>query len=109
MYDPLYPGRPSPPSHRAYATGGAIEEARLVGLLIRRDEWRDMMLAITDTMATDGERSLSPITAAYVGPVRDGERWQIGGLGVTFDVLYHPDRAQVYRIARVVNRRPDAA
>lgn len=83
-----------------HATGAAIDGARALGLEPRRDDWRDIMLAITDTLAEDGQRSLSPIAAAYIGPLRDGERWGISGFRIPFDVLYSPERAQVYRVTR---------
>lgn len=89
--------RPTAPS---YVCGGAVQEARLAGLAMRRDDWRDVVLAITDTMATDGRLSdrSGQLTAAYVGPVRDGERWSVTVRGVRFDALYSPERAQVTRV-----------
>lgn len=91
--------RPTAPS---YANGGAVQEARLAGLDLRRDDWRDVVLAITDTMATDGQLSdrNGQLTATYVGPVRDGERWSVTVRGMRFDVLYSPELAQIYRMAR---------
>ena len=98
-HDPLYPGQPATERQHAYATGGAIEEARLAGLLIRRNDWRDIFLAITDIMATDDTQSaVTDITGVFVGPVRDGERWAITLGKVRFDVLYNPERAQIYRV-----------
>lgn len=91
---------PDPHDRIIHATGAAIDGARALGLEPRRDDWRDIILAITDTMAEDGQRSLSPVTAVYIGPLRDGERWAIHGHHIPFDVLYSPERAQVYRVTR---------
>lgn len=88
------------PNRHSYVLIGAIDSARLFGLEPRRDDWRDIFLAITDTMADDGQLSeqTGRLTAAYVGPVRDGERWSISGFRVAFDALYNAERAQVYRV-----------
>lgn len=91
---------PDPSERISHATGAAIDGARALGLEPRRDDWRDILLAITDTLADDGQRSLSSVTAAYIGPLRDGERWAIHGHRVPFDVLYSPERAQIYRVTR---------
>jgi hypothetical protein len=104
--DPLYPFRRSLQAH-AFATGTAIEDSRAVGLDLRLNDWRDIFLSITDTLACDGTQSLAQIGAAFVGPVRDGERWTITFGRRTFDVLYNPDRAQVYRV--LPPRNPDHA
>lgn len=95
--DPLYPFRPSLRAH-AFATGAAIEDSRAIGLDLRLNDWRDIFLAITDTLARDGTQSIGQISAVFVGPVRDGERWLIAVNRRSFDVLYNPDRAQVYRV-----------
>lgn len=83
----------------AFGTSTAVEDARTAGLMVRRSDWRDIFLAITDTLATDGTRSMRDLfEAQFAGPVRDGERWHITMSGARFDVLYNPDRAQVYRL-----------
>lgn len=86
----------------SYVTGSAVQIARAIGLDLRRDDWRDIVLAITDTMANDDQRSMRvDVLAHFVGPVRDGERWTIEGMGTRrFDVLYSPDRAMVTGIVR---------
>lgn len=33
-----------------YATLAAVEESQMLGLTIRRDDWRDIFLAITETL-----------------------------------------------------------
>lgn len=82
----------------AYATAAAIETAQNAGLTIRRNDWRDIFLAITDTTAADGEHSAALIAARYVGPMRDGERWSVVVGQASFDVVYAPDRAVVARV-----------
>lgn len=73
----------------------------MLGLTIRRDDWRDIFLAITDTLARDGSRSTVNHAASYVGPVREGERWAISmRRGTRFDVLYDPSQARIYRVAQ---------
>lgn len=85
----------------SYVTGAAVQIARTAGLDLRRDDWRDIVLAITDTLAEDGQRSLRVgISAQFVGPVRDGERWTIHMGATRFDVLYSPHRAMVTSIVR---------
>lgn len=86
----------------SYVTGAAVQTARAAGIDLRRDDWRDIFLAITDTMADDGQQSRRRhLEAAYVGPVRGGERWAIWiGATTRFDVLYNPDRAMVTGIVR---------
>lgn len=83
----------------AFGTSTAVEDARNAGLMVHRSDWRDIFLAITDTLATDGTRSARErFEAQFAGPVRDGERWHVTMSGTRFDVLYSPDRAQVYRL-----------
>lgn len=82
----------------SYATADAIKEARDADLSLRWEDWRAIMLAITDTMATDPPAAPPGFAAAYVGPVRDGERWRIHHGRSTFDALWAPDHAWVYRV-----------
>lgn len=74
-----------------WATQSARDGALARGFDLSRAAWRNVFLAITDTMAGDGHRSSNPhITAAYLGPVRQGERWAVVCHGRRFDVLYAP-------------------
>jgi hypothetical protein len=84
-----------------YATLSAVEESQMLGFIIRRDDWRDIFLAITDTLAGDGQQSIKLTAARYVGPVRIGERWSVVIVGqARFDVLYDPSQARIYRVAQ---------
>lgn len=83
----------------SYVTGAAVQMARQAGLDMRRDDWRDIFLAITDVMIDDGQRCAAPVAVRYVGEIRDGERWSIVIVGrARLDVLYSPERAMVMRI-----------
>jgi len=87
------------PSHR-YATTGAIDGARERGFEPGYTDWRDAFIAITDAIATDGQHSGNAcITAAYVGPMRDGvERWTVNFSGRSLDVAYNPARVTFDRV-----------
>ena len=92
-----------------YCTTAAIDGAFQRGFDLSARDWRGVFLAITDHFADDGQRSdRSDIATDYVGPLRDGmERWTITFSRRSFDALYDPFRAIVYRVAST--GRPAAA
>lgn len=82
---------------RPYATARAVNDASMIGADFAYSDWRDIFLAISDTMATDGLRSTSDwVSAVYVGPIRDGgERWCVVHRRHLFDVIYDPPKALI--------------
>lgn len=83
-------------SPERYATDQACDAALSRGFDFSLGDWRDVFLAITDTTATDGRRSLNQgVSAEYVGPVRDAERWAVTWRGWRFDVIYQPKDAMI--------------
>lgn len=91
-----------------YAAPAAIANARGRGVDFSLADWRDIFLAITDTLAADGPRSVARnVRAQLVGPLRDGaERWRIRAPRGAFDCVYYPDRACVMSI--IQPREPQA-
>lgn len=84
---------------QSYSTEEACDGAIARGFDLSLADWRAVFLAMTDTLATDGEVSLrSNITARFIGPVRDGERWTIFVNTRSFDALYDKHKAVVYRV-----------
>ena len=82
-----------------YATQEARDGAASRGFTLSLADWRAIFLAITDTMADDGRRlARTDVTATFVGPVRQGERWSIRIGGRAFDVMYDRVKAVVYRV-----------
>ena len=89
----------------SYASPVAIGRANAVGLNLSLANWRDIFLAITDTMSE--ERAAPDVTASFVGKVRDGgERWRIAIPSREFDVIYDPAIARIVLVIR--SRDPDA-
>lgn len=84
----------------SYATPAAISRATAIGLDLSLAGWRDIFLAITDTMA--GEEPLAKhAMASFIGNVRDGgERWHIKIPGRLFDVIYDPKLARIVLVIR---------
>lgn len=86
-----------------YASKVAITQANAIGLSLSLADWREIFLAITDTMV---DEKASIVTATYVGNVRDGgERWAIKIPSRSFDVIYDPFAARVVLVLRP--REPD--
>lgn len=94
------PTAPDPNAPLTFSTDDARRDARELGIDLRYQDWRNVFLAITDTMANDGQRSnVAHTIAAFVGHVRDGaERWAITCRGVAFHALYDPRRASIFRV-----------
>lgn len=92
-----------------YAAPSAMETAKGCGWNFSLADWRDIFLAITDTIATDGAGSIGRhVSAQYIGPLREGaERWRIKAPCGQFDCVYYPHRACVMSMIRP--REPDAA
>lgn len=91
-------------SRMTYATPTAISRANAAGLDLNLAGWRDIFLAITDTMSD--EPAARTVTATFVGNVRDGgERWHIAA-GREFDVIYDPHVARIVLVMRP--KDPDA-
>lgn len=87
-----------------YASKVAITQANAIGLSLSLADWREIFLAITDTMV---DEKAAIVTAAYVGNVRDGgERWAIKIPSRSFDVIYDPFAARVVLVLRAT-REPD--
>ena len=76
-----------------YATARAREQAGALGLNISLATWRAVFLAVTAAVLRE------PSDAAYVGPLRDGERWTVRIGGRVVDVLYDPAAAVVVGVA----------
>lgn len=86
-----------------YASKLAIHQANAAGLNLSLGSWREIFLAITDSVS--GETK-SMVTAAFVGDVRDGgERWRVKMPAREFDVIYDPHSARVVLVIRP--RDPD--
>jgi hypothetical protein len=98
-----------PGAKSVYATDRAGDAALQRGFELHQGDWRDICLAIWDTMATDGKESLHTrfVTAAYVGPIRDGERWAICWRGRFLHVLYDPWQALIVGATDSGSSRPD--
>lgn len=92
-----------------YAAPAAMEGAKGRGWNFSLADWRDVFLAITDTIAEDGRGSIARnVVAQFVGPLRDGaERWRIRAPWGAFDCVYYPERACVMQFIRP--REPDDA
>jgi hypothetical protein len=90
----------------SYASQNAIARARAIGLDFSLSDWREVFLAITDTLS---ETTLAIHTSAeFVGTVRDGgERYRIVLFGGRqFDAIYDPAVARIMLVIRP--REPDA-
>jgi hypothetical protein len=88
-----------------YASPVAIQRANAAGLNLSLANWREIFLAITDTMSD--ERAALNVSAEFVGHVRDGgERWRIKIPHKEFDVIYDPRQARIVLVIRP--RDPDA-
>ena len=85
-----------------YAGPLAMSQAKGRGWNFSLANWRDIFLAIVDTIATDGARSSNEtINARWVGPLREGaERWRIRAPFGDFDCVYYPDKALLQQIIR---------
>lgn len=73
------------------------------GFEINNSGWRNIFLAITDTVLGEPAQ-YSTFRVELVGPVRQGERWAVRWRSRSFDVIYNPYRAL---IERVIDHRQD--
>lgn len=89
----------------SYATKIAMSRATAAGFRLSLGDWREIFLAITDTMSETP--AAQNVNASFIGRVRDGaERWHIETPSRTFDVIYDPDQAQIVLV--LMPREPDA-
>ena len=81
-----------------HSTAEAIRSAKAIGLILGRNDFSRIALAITDALANDGMR-LSPLYKARLVDSGRNERWHIEMGNVrSFDILYEPLMAMVTRV-----------
>lgn len=79
---------------QSYASSTAITQAREMGLNFSHAVWRQIFLAITDSLI--GEQEAIGLTAHLRGPVRDGrERWELRFPRIHVECIYDPKTALV--------------